>query len=213
MKKLPLLFLLLFLPLHVLAQDAAASYVREAGVNIPFLRAALAPAYPFLYNGTPRADTLGFREGALVYAGKKYPGLMLDLDAVEQHVLVQLPGSPVVLDVGQKQIGSFSRGDVVYVNLLAMGLNVQPGFYEQMEQGRGTIYRKVSKTLRHLSTLEVSARGLIGYEDPHYRPLLLDYFEYAEVWYLIREDGGVQRLRNKRQINKAYQYIQRHETN
>lgn len=213
MKKASILILLLFSFLRAGAQGDAASYVREAGVNLPFFRTALAPSYSFSYNGTPMVDTLGFHEGTLVYEGKDYPGLQLNLDAVEQHVLVQLPHSPVVLDVGQESIESFSRGNAIYVNLGRMGLKVQPGFYEQMALGKGGLYRKINKSLKHLSTLEVSAERLIGYEDPHYRRLVTDYFEYSEVWYLVREDGSVRRLRNKRQIQNAYQYVQTHETN
>lgn len=213
MKRLTSLLTILFISLQAWAQeDAAASYVRQAGMNLPFLRASLAPSYSFPFNGTYLIDTLGFKEGALVYEGKEYPGLLLNLDAVEQHVLVQLPGSPVSLDLGQKQVESFSRAGITYVNLNALGYDTQKGFYEKVDQGRGAVYRKITKSLKHLSTLEVTAEHSIGYEDPHYRRLLSDYFEYAEVWYLIREDNSVQRLRTKGQIRKAHQYIHAHET-
>jgi len=213
MRHLPTLFLLLFIPLNAWAQgDAASSYVQQAGVNLPFLRASLAPSYSFSHNGTYLADTLGFREGTLVYEGKEYPGLLLDLNAVEQHVLIQLPHSPVSLDLGQEQIDAFSRGDISYVNLKAKGYDTQTGFFELMDQGKGSLYRKITKTLKHLPSLDMTAERSIGYDDPHYKRLLADYFEYGEVWYLIREDGSAQRLRSKGQIKKARQYVHSHET-
>ena len=164
------------------------------------------------YNGTYLADTLGFLPGTICFEGKTYENLSFDLDAVLQHVLMQREGSPIILDLGQERVSSFTRGSKTYVNLPALGYDVPAGFYERVAEGRGVIYKRVSKTLYHLTDLNHDARGFIGYDDPNYRSNLFDYYQLKELWYWIQEDGTVQRLKSKRKIKTALQAVQAHET-
>ena len=182
-------------------------YIEDAGIQLPLFRASIAAPYDFPHNGTYLVDTLGFVEGVLVFDGKVYPGLLLNLDSHAQHVLVRHKSTTIAMDLGRDSISEFTRGNKKYVNLEAAGYNVPAGFYEVIEEGRGTLDRKTERILRHLSSRDISAERYIGYDDPHYKRYLPDYFEYRETWYLVREDGSVQRLRRKKQIQKAQQYV------
>ena len=187
-------------------------YARAAGADMPLLRARVADSYGNYFNGTYRADTLGFLPGSLCFEEKTYENLHLDLDAVLQHVLLQMEGSPIILDLGQDRVQSFTRGNKTYVNLSSRGYSVPEGFYELMAQGRGAVYKRVSKLLCHLGDLNHDARGYIGYDDPGYRSNLFDYYQHKESWYWIKEDGAVQHLRSKRKIRVAIQTVQAYET-
>ena len=188
------------------------TYARAAGEDMPLLRSRVADSYGNYFNGTYLSDTLGFLPGSLCFEGKTYENLLLDLDAVLQHVLLQQEGSPIILDLGLERVQSFTRGNKTYVNLPSLGYDVPAGFYERVAEGRGVIYKRVSKTLYHLTDLNHDARGFIGYDDPNYRSNLFDYYQLKELWYWIQEDGTVQRLKSKRKIKTALQAVQAHET-
>lgn len=187
-------------------------YARAAGPDMPLFRSRVADVYGYNFNGTYLADTLGFLPGKLCFEGKTYENLSLDLDAVLQHVLLQQEDSPIILDLGQERVQSFTRGSKTYVNLPSMGYALPAGFYEVMAEGRGVVYKRVNKVLSHLTDLNHDARGYIGYDDPNYRSGLFDYYQIKEYWYWVKEDGTIQRLKSKRKIRNAIQSVQTYET-
>lgn len=188
------------------------TYARAAGPDMPLLRSRIADSYGNYYNGTYLADTLGFLPGNICFEGKIYENLLLNLDAVLQHVLLQEEGSPIILDLGRERVQSFTRGGKIYVNLPSEGYSLPEGFYELMAQGRGAVYKRVNKIVGHLGDLTHDARAYIGYDDPHYRSDLFDYYQHKEYWYWIKEDGSIQRLKSKRKIRNAIQTVQTYET-
>ena len=117
-------------PCFLWAQEVSdyETYERAAGTDMPLLRARVADSYGNYFNGTYLADTLGFLPGELVFEGKTYQNLHLNLDAVLQHVLLQQEGSPIILDLGRDRVQSFSRGRKIYVNLPAQGYDLPAGW-------------------------------------------------------------------------------------
>lgn len=206
--------LLLGMPVFLRAQEVSdyETYERAAGTDMPLLRSRVADFYGNYFNGTYLADTLGFLPGKICFEGKTYENLSLNLDAVLQHVLLQMEDSPIILDLGRERVQSFTRGSKTYVNLPSLGYDLPAGFYELMAQGSGAVYKRVSKLLCHLGDLNHDARGYIGYDDPGYRSNLFDYYQHKESWYWIKEDGAVQHLRSKRKIRAAIQTVQAYET-
>ena len=195
------------------AQDADyQAYAQAAGVDLPLFRARVADVYGNNFNGTYLVDTLGFQPGEICFEGKTYRDLKFNLDAVLQHVLLQQEGSPIILDLGRERVEYFTRGSRTYVNLTSQGYNVPEGFYERVVSGRGAVYKKVDKSLNHLMDLNRDARAYIGYSDPQYRANVVNYFQYKESWYWVKEDGTVQRLRSKRKIRSAIQSVNAYET-
>ena len=206
--------LLFLVPVLLRAQQESdyEIYARAAGLDLPLLRSRLADSYGHQFNGTYLADTLGFLPGSICFEGKSYDNLFLNLDAVLQHVLLRQEGSPVVLDLGRERVQSFTRGGKTYVNLPSLGYDLPEGFYERMAEGRGAVYKRVTKLLCHLTDLNHNARGYIGYDDPDYRSNLFDYYQHKEYWYWIKEDGTIQRLKSKRRIRGAIQTVLTDET-
>lgn len=205
--------LLLCAPGLLRAQDADyQSYAKAAGVDLPLFRARVADVYGNNFNGTYLADTLGFLPGEIRFEGKTYRDLSFNLDAVLQHVLMQQEGSPIILDLGLERVEYFTRGSRTYVNLASQGYSVPAGFYEKVAGGRGAVYKRVDKALNHLMDLSRDASAYIGYNDPNYRFNLVNYFQYKESWYWVKEDGTVQRLRSKRKVRNAIQSVNAHET-
>lgn len=205
---------LLLVPELLQAQQVSdyETYARAAGPDMPLLRSRVADSYGNYFNGTYLADTLGFLPGNISFEGKTYENLPLNLDAVLQHVLLQQEGSPIILDLGLERVQSFTRGDKTYVNLPSMGYSLPMGFYELMAQGHGAVYKRVNKVFSHLVDLNHDAKAFIGYDDPYYRSDIFDYYQHKEYWYWVKEDGTIQRLRNKRKIRSAIQTVQGHET-
>lgn len=188
------------------------AYAKAAGADLPLFRARVADVYGNNFNGTYLVDTLGFKPGEIRFEGKTYQNLSFQLDAVLQHVLMQQEGSPIILDLGLERVEYFTRGSRTYVNLASQGYNVPAGFYERVVSGRGAVYKRVDKSLNHLMDLNRDASAYIGYNDPNYRFNLVNYFQYKESWYWVKEDGTVQRLRNKRKVRNAIQSVNAHET-
>lgn len=206
MKRILLTLLLLpgLLPPGLRAQERYDYewYTAAAGIEAPVYRTRLAQTYEFPFNGTYRADTLGFLNGTLWYGGKRYDHMLLDIDARQQHLLVQYPGSPVVFDFGQERVERFDRGGIPYINLRAAGLNVPEGFFEEICTGRGTVYRLMGKVIQQIQPGAPMAD--IGYDDPHYRHEVLDYFSPKETWILLREDGSIFPLKRRNDFYKAF---------
>ena len=208
-----LVALLLSAPGLLRAQGADyQTYAQAAGVDLPLFRARVADVYGNNFNGTYLVDTLGFLPGEVRFEGKTYQKLSFHLDAVLQHVLMQQEGSPIILDLGLERVEYFTRGSRTYVNLASLGYDVPAGFYEKVADGRGAVYKRVDKSLNHLMDLNRDASAYIGYDDPHYRFNLVNYFQYKESWYWVKEDGTVQRLRSKRKVRSAIQSVRAHET-
>lgn len=208
-----LVALLLSAPGLLRAQDSDyQTYAQAAGVDLPLFRARVADVYGNNFNGTYLVDTLGFLPGEVRFEGKTYQNLSFHLDAVLQHVLMQQEGSPIILDLGLERVEYFTRGSRTYVNLASLGYDVPAGFYEKVADGRGAVYKRVDKSLNHLMDLNRDASAYIGYDDPHYRFNLVNYFQYKESWYWVKEDGTVQRLRSKRKVRNAIQSVNAHET-
>ena len=61
-------------------------------------RAKLAKQYPMRYNGTPYWDTCGFKKGTVIFNGRLYEDMLVNLDAAQGEVSVkfsdQLAPSP-----------------------------------------------------------------------------------------------------------------------
>jgi len=205
----PLFFVLMLLPASLLAQETSdyRDYAQAAGADLPLYRAPAARGYGNRFNGTYLIDNQDFLTGEVCYSGKVYSGLLLHVDAVAQHVLLRREGSPILLDLGRERVDWFCRDGRRYVNLPARGVKVPEGFYEEVRKGRGAVYRRVDKVLQRLPGGSGSAREYIGYQDPNYREGLLDYYQWKETWYQVKEDGSVKRLRGKRAIEKALQYV------
>ena len=69
------------------AQDDYTLFSREAGAASLLYRGQKAFAYNMLYNGTYYWNSPDFRKGRVLYDGKGYDDLLLNVDAARQDLL------------------------------------------------------------------------------------------------------------------------------
>ena len=62
-------------------------------------RAKLAKQYPMRYNGTPYWDTCGFKKGTVIFNGRLYEDMLVNLDAAQGEEAI---GSEPDQDTGEK---------------------------------------------------------------------------------------------------------------
>ena len=194
MKRPPILFLpLLFacsLSFYSYGQDKVfaegEAFVQDAGSGAAIFRGRQATRYNILYEGTYFWDSPDFKTGSVVWDGKRYDGLTLNIDAVTQEALVYPPGSSTAVVMDRDHIDKLEIDGTSYVNLSKMGYPVQKGFYEVCHIGEeGTVYRQLNKTPNiNLSNAEHTRHATY-------------YFNISESFFL-EHDGILELLRRRR---------------
>lgn len=139
-----------------------------------------------------------FREGTLEYGGRHYQGLMLNVDAENQRLLIKNEGTTAV-SLPPDRISSFTIGERRFVNLCAMGYDAPQGFFEELASMPHGIYKQVRKVL--LSSVGNHNGQDIGYDDPRYNERLMSYYG-IECTYLLVNGGEAVQFRNASQLRK-----------
>ena len=145
---------------------------------------------PTRANGTFYRESPRFVEGSLTYAGRRYEGVKLNIDATTQQVLAAFPTGAGAVCLESAKIGDLVIGGVRYERLSLRGLDVPDGFYEQV---RADVFRRVDKTLM-FDTGVHNGRD-IGYDDPGYDTAVHSYYGCKVTYWQVREDGTVKRYR------------------
>ena len=97
--------------------------------------------------GTPMWDTTGFRKGSVVYNGRLYRDVLVDIDAFAGEINVKPSEqfSPVTPD--REQIPWFTKEDGRFVNLKYLGVpDAKDGFYQVLYDGKRALLKRVRKT-------------------------------------------------------------------
>ncbi len=181
------LFSLLFLALtcaSAIAQEYAESdaFQESASDNSLLYRARQALRYNMLYEGTCYWYSPDFETGGVMFDGRWYDGVTLNLDAFDKNlVVIPSPGRPAVAPI-RDRVDYFTMGDIRFVNLRKKGYNVPAGFYEVMYDGPLTIYRMIDKKIVNDYSSGLSA----GYAS--------ESFDTIESYYL-EKDGVIAPIR------------------
>ena len=94
-------------------------------------RAKLAKQYPMRYNGTPYWDTCGFQKGEVIFNGRLYEDMLVNLDASEGEVSVKFSDQVVAVSPDRSQVPYFTRGGKQFINLEYLGIEgAREGFYQ-----------------------------------------------------------------------------------
>lgn len=195
-----------FLLAGLLTLPFATAYGQGSGGDVlPLLyRGKIAQQMAFRYNGTFFADPFGFQEGAVMYNGKLYSGVEVQLDAYRQQLCVRMSPaySPVIPD--RDQVAWFRRGGSLFANLRYFGFEkATEGFFEVLYDGKSSVVvRQIRKILD--STPGDKNGEVIGYDDPDYDASVITYFRHEEHIYHISSDGTVTQLRKSRDLNRIY---------
>ena len=191
-KKLFLLAALFALATVAAAQDPESAY---SGIY----RGKLPGIYPYKYNGTYYWHTKEFLKGDVLYNGKLYRNVSLNVNASSQELEVRPVEKTSAMVVFRDQVAWFTMGSVLFVNLRYLGYPEAPeGYFEVLRDGSVPLLRQVGKTLR----FDGSGGGMIriGYEDPEYDAGIPNFFQYQETNYAL-ENGRLKKI-TKRNLNK-----------
>ena len=191
-KKLALLAALLGLALGAAAQDPESAY---SGI----FRGKLPGIYPYKYNGTYFWDRKEFLRGDVLYNGKLYRDVLMNVDAARQELQVRPLEKASAMVVFGDQVAWFTMGPKQFVNLRYIGYPEAPeGFFEVLRDGESPLLRRVEKTLR----FDGSNGGLllIGYEDPEFDVTIPNFFSLKETFYAL-EKGQLRKI-GKRNLGK-----------
>ena len=180
---IPLLFLsLAFVPAAAQEYAESEAFQKSASDNSLLFRARQALRYNMSYDGTYYWYSPDFEVGGVMYDGRWYDDVTLNVDAFgKQLVAIPSPGRPAV-ELDRDHIDFFTMGETRFVNLRKKGYDVPVGFYEVAYEGPFTLYRVVNKKI----TSDYSGAGMTaGYA--------IDSFDTTESYY-IEKDGSITRF-------------------
>ena len=190
---LPLYIILLLASFPLRAQDDVARFEQEAGGLSTLYRGRLQKPIPFRYNGTPYLDTRAFKTGDVLYNGKLYTDVLLNLDASAQELVIRPEANSAGVILHRDQVAWFTLGKRRFVNLRYMGRSEAPeGYFEIVRDGREPILRQTYKTFK--AATEILSSKVLDDMDENYDPAVVSYFAREEKYYLIGEDGMFRKI-------------------
>ncbi len=178
--------------------DDNAAYMASAQEKSLLYRGRLAPEYRFQYNGHCYAASRDFKKGEVLYNGRLYTDVLLNIDAYKQLLVVKAN----LISATDPQYVEYAFIDgVKYVNLSFEGRikDAPKGFCSSEFEGDVSFYALVVKTLTSDDAYHNGAD--IGYTDPNYKEYvkvaghdtrLNTYFAYSVKYYLVIDGRAVQ---------------------
>ena len=166
-------------------------------------RGKLPNQYPYKYNGTYYWSRKAFRKGTVLYNGKRYEDVMMNVDAFAGELQVRPLDNTSPVVVYTDQVAWFTMEEALFVNLRYLGWPEAPeGFFEVVRDGQTPLLRRVEKTLR----FDGSGHSLsyIGEETDGYDATIPNYFHLQETFFAL-EQGSLRKIsgRNLRKRLKA----------
>ena len=184
----------LLLALSLGAQDREwQEYLREAGGQSTLFRGRLQSMYPIRFNGTYYLDTRTFQVGSVMYNGKFYEGVYLNLDAYAQELEARPEAQTSGVILSRSQVSWFTLGSRRFANLRYMGYDSAPeGYFELIVDGKRPLLRLTRKMFRADNTGNGGA--ILADSDGNYDPAVVNYFGREEQYYSL-EEGHLKKLR------------------
>ena len=190
---------LLFAP-GVLAQEPPSPELRTfqaaAAEGSILFRGKQATVYDRAANGNPYWRSAAFEQGEIVFEGKRYCDILVNIDALEGVALVRLPSDLVTIALPPRTVQSIRTPEHRYVGLEAGSTSLPEGFYEVFGEGPEQVYKRVVKTLQTSVGTNVNGKQ-IGYVDENYNPDLINYYSISTTYYFRDSDGRFSRLSGK----------------
>ena len=147
--------------------------------------------FPYKYNGTYYLDTREFSRGDILYNGKVYRGILLNLDAYGMEVETKSSEKDREVLLDRSQVVWFTMGERRFVNLRYLGYDSAPeGFLEIIKDGAAPLLqysRKVSRA--------DASGGSTNMEtlDGNYTAGVDHYFVSNHSWYSL-ENGILRKI-------------------
>ena len=169
----------------------AQDYLEQAQVLSTLYRGRTPAVYPYRYNGTVYWDTGRFSQGEVLYNGKIYKGVLLNVDAFTGELVTRPSEQAAAVVLNREQVVWFTLDGRRFVNLRYLGYTDAPeGFFEVLQDGKEPVLRQRKKVLRN----EVNRIN----EDPadwdgNYSPDVITFFVPNDTHYAI-SGGKVKKL-------------------
>ena len=200
--RLSLLTLVLFATVPSFAQDDAALYMEQAGGSALLYRGRRAYGYPTPFNGTYFWNGPEYKGGSVLYNGKPYDDLLLNVDAVRQDLLIKSPSGRDGKVLNPDYVTSFTMNGHRFLNLRNLyGETAPSGYWEVLYDGRAKVLKQVVRILQQ--DLEGNMRSAMGY-DGEYRAGVYNVFVYEEKFCFMAEDGTLTPIRRRSQLMRFY---------
>lgn len=185
------------------AQDDYRLFREKAGGASLLFRGQKAYAYGILYNGTCYWSGPEFRKGSVLYDGKRYDDILLNIDAARQDLLVRIPGSIVDKVLDRSFVESFSMDGQEYLNLqFRHGSQAPSGYWAVLRDGRYQFLLRISKVLEQ--DIDGRKQNQTGYDGP-YRQNVHQTFTRTATYRLVCPDGKIVPVRRRRDLLKLFE--------
>lgn len=187
----------------LLAQDDASRYMEQAGGAALLYRGHKAFGYPMAFNGTCFWEGPAFTLGSVIYNGIAYDGVLLNVDAARQDLLVRTPSGNVEKVLQRESVERFQMAGKKFLNLRSCYSSEAPdGYWELVYDGKAKVVKQVIRTLQQ--DLNGTLRSEMGYHDPDYRSNVYHVFTYQARFCYIAEDGTITPIRRRGQLVNFY---------
>lgn len=159
--------------------------------NIPVFRGELAEKYNFPIDGTVYAYSDEFETGEVVFNGKLYSGLMMNLNAHRDELQVAIGSTGERMALRRELVGDFIVGKRKYTSLCGERAvkGLQQGYYQVLHRGDDMLLKRIHKTVS--DRIESFTRQTVK------------VFTTKHRYYLVK-DGKVYTIKNESGLAKFY---------
>ena len=188
--------LLLIINQNVCAQDytpIVRNYMKESNVFSPLYNGTLPPQYKGTYDGTYFLESEEYFPGAVVYDGKKYEDLSLNLNAHLDELYVRIPGNHISSVLIKSYVTSFHLGDMAFLHI------TRSAFPRTPEEG----YFRVLFSGEHIRLFKRIKKNYISANPNETRSSHL--FETRISYYMVTQDGMFHPVKTKGSLLKVLQ--------
>jgi len=146
-------------------------FINDAGEFSNLYRGQAPLEYNFFHTGTFYAYSPEFEKGDVMFNGKLYKDIYMNLNSHldELNVLIKTSGRIVVLN--GEFVDYFNLGKRRFINIVKGDNSLQKGYYEVLFNGKTKLYKKIKKVYSERINESISAktqskleRLFIGYE-------------------------------------------------
>ena len=105
--------------------------------------------YPYKFNGTFYLETRKFQKGSVLYNGKEYQNVLLNLDAFSMDLVAKPEESAGATILFRDQVSWFTFGNRKFVNLRYLGYkDAEEGYYEILQDSSKPVLKYSIKKFR-----------------------------------------------------------------
>ncbi len=151
-------------------------YQEESGVFSPLYNGKIPPEYRMLHDGTYFLESGEYYTGTVVYNGKRYVDIQLNLNAHLDELYVKIPMYNSITILLKAHVESFSMDNMKFVHIVRDLFPRAPetGYYRVLFSGDEIMVVKKTKKLMNSATPDVEMT-------------VTHVFNESNSWYIVRD--------------------------